>query len=181
MLPLLELGIVGLAHALAAAKRGLKVAVFERNPDAVGASIRNFGMIWPIGQPAGILLDRALKSRQIWTEVAAAAGIAIDPCGSLHLAYRSDEMAVLQEFFDTRSADDTIRLLSASEVADKRSVVVMNGLLGALWSATEMTVDPREAIRQLPVYLTSAYGVEFHFSQVVTEIAYPHFKAGGKD
>ena len=97
-------GIVGLAHALAAAKRGLKVAVFERNSYAVGASIRNFGMIWPIGQPAGLLLDRALKSRQIWTEVAAAARIAIDPCGSLHLAYRSDEMAVLQEFVDTRDA-----------------------------------------------------------------------------
>jgi len=174
-------GIVGLAHALAAAKRGLKVAVFERNPNAVGASIRNFGMIWPIGQPTGILLDRALRSRQIWTEVASAAEIAIDPCGSLHLAYRSDEMAVLQEFFDTGSADYSIRLLSASEVADKSLAVVADGLLGALWSATEMTVDPREAIRKLPIYLASAYGVEFHFGQVVTDIAHPQFKAGGKN
>lgn len=173
-------GIVGLAHALAAAKRGLKVAVFERNSYAVGASIRNFGMVWPIGQPAGILLDRALKSRQIWTEVAAAAGIAIDPCGSLHLAYRADEMAVLQEFVDTRDAHYSIRLLSVSEVAEKSPAVVTKGLLGGLWSATEMTVDPREAIRKLPIYLASAYGVEFHFGQVVTEINYPQLKAGGE-
>ncbi len=58
-------GIVGLAHALAYAKRGLKVVVFERNLQAVAASIRNFGMVWPIGQAEGNLYNRALKSREI--------------------------------------------------------------------------------------------------------------------
>ena len=88
-------GIVGLAHALAAAKRGLRVVVFERNAQAVSASIRNFGMVWPVGQPTGLLLERALQSRQIWLELSAAAGFALEQCGSLHLAYRADELAVL--------------------------------------------------------------------------------------
>ncbi len=38
-------GIIGLAHALAAAKRGLSVIVFDRNEQAVGASVRNFGLV----------------------------------------------------------------------------------------------------------------------------------------
>ncbi|NJL73845.1 MAG: FAD-dependent oxidoreductase, partial [Saprospiraceae bacterium] len=44
-------GILGTAHAYEAARQGLKVAIFERNPSPVGATVRNFGMIWPIGQP----------------------------------------------------------------------------------------------------------------------------------
>jgi FAD dependent oxidoreductase TIGR03364 len=171
-------GIVGLAHALAAAKRGHRVVVFERHPYAVGASIRNFGMIWPIGQPPGPLLDRALLARSLWEEVAAPAGIHLDPGGSLHLAYRADEMAVLEEFVARRQAP-AVRLLAATEATVKSPAVVTNGLLGALWSETEIIVDPREAIRKLPGFLVATYGVTFHFGTVVTEIGDNCLVAGG--
>ena len=62
-------GILGLAHAYALARRGRSVVVFERSPQAAGASVRNFGMIWPIGQPAGRMHEMALRSRDLWVEV----------------------------------------------------------------------------------------------------------------
>jgi FAD dependent oxidoreductase TIGR03364 len=174
-------GIVGLAHALAAAKRGLSVAVFERNPAAVGASIRNFGMVWPIGQPAGQLYERALNSRVIWLETASQAGFAADPCGSLHLAYQADELAVLEEFVATSNHHrSNIKLLTPAQVAAKSSAVQQKGLLAGLWSSTEVIVDPREAIRKLPGLLTQTYGVIFRFGTAVTEISPPKLIAGNE-
>lgn len=45
-------GIVGLAATRALAEKGFQVQVFERSPMQVGASIRNFGMVWPINRQA---------------------------------------------------------------------------------------------------------------------------------
>src|SRR5215468_6735140 len=81
-------GVMGLAHAWAAARRGLRVVVFERGQRAAGASVRNFGLIWPIGQPHGAMYRMALRSRSIWLEVLEDARLPYWPTGSLHLTYR---------------------------------------------------------------------------------------------
>ncbi len=174
-------GVVGLANALAYSKRGAKVTVFERNSFAVGASIRNFGMIWPIGQPTGPMLQRALLNRQIWNDFALEAGIQTDQCGSLHLAYQKDELEVLEEFIAaSHHSEYRCSLLSKEQTIEKSHAVNPSGLLGSLWSETEMTVDPREAIRKLPLYLKEKYGVEFNFNTTVTEINHPLLVIGGK-
>lgn len=174
-------GIVGLAQALAYAKRGLKVVVFERNLQAIGASIRNFGMVWPIGQPEGKLYNRALHSRKIWLELAKQAKFYASKDGSLHLAYRPDELAVIEEFISSKNKSDyRIQLLTANEVEKKSNGVNTQGLLGALWSQTEVIVDPREAIQKIPGFLSKKYQVLFQFNTVVTDITYPQLVAGGK-
>jgi D-hydroxyproline dehydrogenase subunit beta len=174
-------GIVGLAHALAAARQGHRVTVFERSEPAVGASIRNFGMVWPIGQPVGQLRDRAMRSRQIWLEMADKGGFFADPVGSLHLVYHPDELQVVEEFVAiAQAADYPVHLLTAQEVAAKSPAAVTAGLLGALWSETEVIVDPREAIHTLPGVLRDVFGVEFHVGQTVTAIAHPHLTVNGE-
>lgn len=96
-------GIMGLAHAYALAKRGRRVIVFERNARAMGASVRNFGMIWPVGQPAGVPFQTALQSRALWLRVLRESGLWHERTGSLHLAYHDLEAAVLHEFIAHRA------------------------------------------------------------------------------
>ena len=69
-------GILGLSHAYAAARRGLRVRVFERSATPLGASIRNFGQALVGGQPPGVMLDLARASRLLWAEWAEHAGFA---------------------------------------------------------------------------------------------------------
>ena len=59
-------GIIGLAHAYHLARQGRRVVVFEKNRRAIGASSRNFGMLWPVGQPDGVRRKTALRSLEIW-------------------------------------------------------------------------------------------------------------------
>ena len=164
-------GIVGLAHAYLAARSRRSVAVFERNPAALGASIRNFGMIWPIGQPAGRLHQMALRSREIWLEVLQQASLPFFETGSLHVAYREDEAAVGQEFSQKApSLGYECSWLSPEETLTRTRAVRSEGLLGALWSPTELTVDPRQVLRALPEFLSERYGVQFHFNTAVQHV-----------
>lgn len=164
-------GIVGLAHAWRAAQRGLKVVLLERTLAACGASIRNFGMVWPIGQPAGALHDLALRSRELWLQLSAEAGVWCNPCGSLHLAHRSDELAVLQEYVDLqRGSDGTVILLTPDETLRRTSAAKPQGLLGSMWSPTELCVNPPQAIAAIPKWLTERYAVQCNFNSAVTAI-----------
>ncbi|MBA4145492.1 MAG: TIGR03364 family FAD-dependent oxidoreductase [Cytophaga sp.] len=168
-------GIVGLAHAYMALRKGYRVVLFDREQFAVGASVRNFGLIWPIGQEPGIGLDRALRSRGHWMEVAGQAGFWINPNGSLHVAYHEDEWDVLNEFNTIYSdAGYSTRLLHPEAVALKSALVKKEGLKGGLWSDTECTVNPREAIRRIPLWLQEKYGLITRFGHVVTRIDMPH-------
>jgi len=167
-------GIVGLAFALAAAKEGRSVVLFDRDRKAQGASVRNFGMLWPIGQPSGSLHRLAIRSLEIWLDLAAQAGISFDPCGSLHLAYREDELAVLEEFTDqSEKLGYDCGMLSPSATLQRSPSVHLEGLLGSLWSPTEVNVDPRQAVARIPDYLRETFGVKLRFGSTVSAVEMP--------
>ena len=172
-------GILGLAHAYVAARRGHSVVLCERGRAATGASIRNFGMIWPMGQPSGEMHRMALRSREIWLEVLQAARLPHLPTGSLHVAYHDDEADVLREFAEIAPrVGYECEWLDPSGVIERSGAVQPKGLKGGLWSATELTVDPRLVISRLPEYLREL-GVSVHFGEAVTHIDLPWIETGG--
>jgi NADPH-dependent 2,4-dienoyl-CoA reductase/sulfur reductase-like enzyme len=52
-------GVIGLTHAVTAREAGYEVTVLERDGRALGASVRNFGTLWPIGCALGPERDQA--------------------------------------------------------------------------------------------------------------------------
>ncbi|MDZ4659421.1 MAG: TIGR03364 family FAD-dependent oxidoreductase [Bythopirellula sp.] len=173
-------GIVGLAHAWAAARRGCDVLLFERGHRAQGASIRNFGMVWPIGQPNGPYYRAAKRSRECWLDLIQHAGIGARECGSLHLAYRQDELAVLQEFAALAPAlGYDCRLLSPHEVFEISPAARREGLLAGLCSPTEIGVDPREVIGVMPRWLAEEFDVKLHYGVAIERVT--HFSVVASD
>ncbi len=149
-------GIVGLAHALAAARRGLRVAVIDREVRAVGASIRNFGFVTVTGQDHGITWRRARHARDVWAQVAPAAGIAIHQRGLLMCARRPEAVTVIEEFARHRMGRDC-RVLRGADLPPGLNA----GVLAALHSPHELRVESRDAIPLLATYLEQKYGVAF--------------------
>ena len=167
--------------------------LLERDASGQGASIRNFGMIWPIGQPLGELFELALRSRQLWVELAAEAGVWMRPCGSLHLARQSDEWEVLAQFVDhfnqsdlaSRVAgmelgplsndpvvayQDRVCLVEPAQVAKLSPAARQSGLLGAMWSPLELGVSPRQAVGCLTKWLASRSGVDLRTRTQVIDV-----------
>lgn len=147
-------GIVGLTHALTAVEQGWRVLLLERDASARGASIRNFGMVWPIGQPLGELYQLALASRDLWQQYSERAGFWSEACGSLFVAHHADEWNVLQEYHElARSSVPGLQLWTPAEIARQTPAVRGEGLQGGLFSPHEMRVDPRAAIPALTQHL----------------------------
>jgi FAD dependent oxidoreductase TIGR03364 len=172
-------GILGLAHAYVAAKAGKSVVVLERSPRAAGASVRNFGMVWPIGQPAGTMLALSLRSRELWLEILGHAKLPCRETGSLHVVYRADEAAVAQEFAELGpKLGYECAWQKPCEVLERSHAVQPHGLSGGLWSSTELTIDPRQVIQSLPGFLAGQYNVRFVFGTAVTAVEPPVLHTG---
>ena len=175
-------GILGLAHAYVASRKGHTVEVFERSLRANGASIRNFGMIWPIGQPSGEMHEMSLRSRQLWQEVLTDARLPYFATGSLHVVYREDEATVAREFSELApSLGYECEWLPPDKVLSRSQALIADGLIGALWSPTELTVDPRQTVCTLPSFLEKNYGVRFHFGCAAQAIEPPKVVAGSRE
>jgi FAD dependent oxidoreductase TIGR03364 len=170
-------GIAGLAAARALAVRGYKVTVIERTQKAIGASIRNFGMILPVGQADGKYFERAMRSGSIWKQICADANIWHDEVGSLQLAYKDDEWNVLQELSEIYKHRG-YTLLNKEETVQKSPAIVQHNLKGSLYSKDEIIIDPRNAIAAITQWLTEQYKVNFIWGKAATDICYPTVYAG---
>jgi FAD dependent oxidoreductase TIGR03364 len=167
-------GILGLASALAAARQGKRVIVIEKSAQPVGASIRNFGFVTVTGQRRGAHWKRALRSRDVWAEIAPQAGIEIVHRGLVLVARRPEAAAVLEAFLRTEMGEGC-RLVSQAEARD---IVpsLKPGAAALLHSPHDLRVESRDAVPRLAAWLREEMGVAFMTGIHVHEVAPPRIR-----
>lgn len=163
-------GIIGLASAYAAVKKGLSVALVERESKNKDASVRNFGFVTVSGQQSGAHWQRAMHSRNVWADIAPQAGIEMEHSGLHMLIQRPEAMDVAEAFLQT-DMGASCRLLTQSEIAENAPYLKQG--LGVLYSPHELRVESNTAIGKLANWLAQIHGVDFYNKTTVHSIELP--------
>ncbi|MCK7627948.1 TIGR03364 family FAD-dependent oxidoreductase [Streptomyces sp. RS10V-4] len=143
-------GVLGTMHAWHAIERGHEVLHLEREDEARGASVRNFGQIWVSGRAGGEELDTALRARTLWEAIGARVpGIGFRATGSLTVVRTDAEHAVAEAA--ARRPDAAARGYRLLDPAAARALnpALRGDFTGALWCARDAAVEPRVAQRAL--------------------------------
>ena len=163
------MGIVGLAHAYAAVRLGLKVLVVDREARNIGASIRNFGFVTVTGQKRGEMWQFARRTRDVWLDVAHQAAIKIDQKGLLLVGQRPEATDVIGEFISTEMGAECA-LYTEQGVRERYPDLPLKPFHSALYSPFEVRVDPRSALPKLAAWLEETWNVEFSTQTAVYEV-----------
>jgi FAD dependent oxidoreductase TIGR03364 len=165
-------GIIGLAHAYSAARRGARVVVIDRDPRANGASIRNFGFVTVTGQERGESWRLARATRDVWADIAPQAGIALEQRGLILTLRRPESVAVAEAFLATEMGDGCV-VLDAAEFRARHAHIAASDALGALISPHEVRVESHTALPKLAAWLSEKNGVALLTETAVHAVAPP--------
>lgn len=148
--------MLGTMHALAAVRRGHEVLHLEREAEARGASVRNFGLVWVGGRAAGPELATALRARELWERIGAEVpGVGFRANGSLTVVRTDAELAVARETAARPDAAERgLKLLDRSEVR-ALNPALRGDLLGGLWCERDAAVEPRGTLPALRAHLAA--------------------------
>jgi FAD dependent oxidoreductase TIGR03364 len=152
-------GIVGLAHAYHAHRRGLRVAVVDQCDGVVGASVQNFGHACITAQ-SGAALDYARAGRRHWLDLSRRAGFWSARAGTYCVARHDDELEAMCEFATIRPGAE-VSLLTRAEILDRIPVRDAR-VVGGMYMPNDLQVDPRTAAPSIARWLESV-GVDFHW------------------
>jgi FAD dependent oxidoreductase TIGR03364 len=149
-------GILGTTHALEAINRGHQVVQLEREAEARGATVRNFGLVWVSGRARGELAV-ALRSRELWEKLGAEIpGIGFRPAGSITLLRTSGEVAVAEEVM--ARADSHCRGFALLEAGDVRALnpALRGKYLAGLHCSHDAAVESRQALPAIREHMAAS-------------------------
>ncbi|WP_344078410.1 TIGR03364 family FAD-dependent oxidoreductase [Streptomyces crystallinus] len=164
-------GVVGTMHAWHAVERGHEVVQIERESEARGASLRNFGQIWVSGRAGGEELETALRARELWEGIGERVPeVGFRPCGSLTPVRGALELGVAEAALAREDAAARgYKLLTAGE-ARALNPALRGDFAAALWCERDAAVEPRTAQLALKAELLRSGRYTFLGGREVREV-----------
>ncbi|MFD4631364.1 TIGR03364 family FAD-dependent oxidoreductase [Streptomyces sp. NPDC058284] len=164
-------GVVGTMHAWHAVERGHEVVQIERESEARGASLRNFGQIWVSGRAGGEELDTALRARELWEGIGKRVpGLGFRANGSLTLVRDDRERAVAEAALARPDAAARGYELLAADEARALNPALRGEFSAALWCERDAAVEPRTAQLRLREALSKSPRYTFLPGREVREV-----------
>lgn len=162
-------GILGTFHAYHALKRGLSVALLEKNSLPQGATVRNFGQVVPSGMDLK-WQNFGRESLAIYNELQEQTNLTIRKNGSVYIASNDEEMQLINELYEINKNNSYESvLLSKSECINKFDGLRSDYCKGGLFFPQEVTVDPIEMIVKLQNLLKEKFKLKIFYNTTVLE------------
>src|SRR3954467_7704950 len=174
-------GVIGLACAWRAARRGVRVRVLERDHPGAGASHVAAGMLAPVGEAnwgEEALMRMALTSARAWPGFAAELAedsqlpVGYETCGALHIALDRDEAEELRRRYELMdSLDLGVEWLRPDACRDVEPGLAP-ACAGGVLAPGEAAVDPGRLVPALAAAVERSGGqlfVEAEVTDVLTK------------
>src|ERR1700760_1277505 len=148
-------GILGTTHALEAVGRGHDVVQLEREAEARGATVRNFGLVWVSGR-ATDELAAALRARELWEKLGAEIpGVGFRPTGSLTLLRTEREVAVAEEVVARGDAECRGFALLDVDQVEALNPALRGTSLAGMHCSLDAAVESRQALPAMREYMAA--------------------------
>ncbi|MER6125394.1 TIGR03364 family FAD-dependent oxidoreductase [Streptomyces sp. NPDC001795] len=164
-------GVVGTMHAWQAVERGHKVVQIEREAEARGASLRNFGQIWVSGRAGGEELETALRARELWEETGRRVpALGFRANGSLTPVRGPLELGVAEAAMGRADAAARGYKLLTPDEARALNPALRGEFSAALYCERDAAVEPRTAQLALRAELLKSPNYTFLPGREVREV-----------
>lgn len=163
-------GILGLSAAIQAAEYGLKVCVFEKDAQPIGATRRNFGMVGTstLTRPDSQWCEYAQATREFYQRIQAQQDISFQQRHALYLANTELEWQVLHEFAQA-APDYAIPVTSLNQQQLSQQYAYLHPqhqFRGALVFQEDYSLEPHLVAQRL-LHYAQHLGVEIYTNACV--------------
>ncbi|WP_437824107.1 TIGR03364 family FAD-dependent oxidoreductase [Tenacibaculum mesophilum] len=160
-------GVLGTFHAYHAAKKGLSVAILEKDNKPQGATVRNFGQVVPSGMNQK-WQNYGRESLAIYKSIQEQFDVSIRQNGTVYIASNEEEVQLIEELHQINKNNSyTSQLLTKEQCLDKYAGLRSDYCQAGLFFPEEVTVEPRVMILRLHEFMKKELNVTIHYNTKV--------------